>query len=80
MPTILRISAFRFFFYSNEGQESAHIHVQVDNQLAKFWLQPVNLASSIGFNAKELNQLLALVREHDALFLEAWNDFFNVKR
>lgn len=79
MPTVLRIGAFRFFFYSNEGQEPAHIHVQAGNKLAKFWLQPVNLASSIGFNAKELNQLLGLVREHEALFLEAWNDFFNVK-
>jgi len=79
MPTVLRIGAFRFFFYSNEGQEPAHIHVQVGNKLAKFWLQPVNLASSIGFNAKELNQLLGLVREHEALFLEAWNDFFNIK-
>lgn len=80
MPTVLRIGAFRFFFYANEGQEPAHIHVQADNRLAKFWLQPVNLASSIGFNAKELNQLLGLVREHEAVFLEAWNDFFNIKR
>jgi hypothetical protein len=80
MPTVLRIGAFRFFFYANEGQEPAHIHVQADNRLAKFWLQPVNLASSIGFNAKELNQLLGLVREHEVLFLEAWNDFFNIER
>lgn len=80
MPTVLRIGAFRFFFYANEGQEPAHIHVQADNRLGKFWLQPVNLASSIGFNAKELNQLLVLVRQHETLFLEAWNDFFNIKR
>jgi len=80
MPTVLRIGAFRFFFYANEGQEPAHIHVQAGNRLAKFWLQQVSLASSIGFSAKELNQLLALVREHEALFLEAWNDFFNIKR
>lgn len=80
MPTVLKIGPFRFFFYANEGQEPAHIHVQADNRLAKFWLQPVNLASSIGFNAKELNQLLGLVREYEVLFLEAWNDFFNIKR
>ena len=80
MPTVLRIGAFRFFYYANEGQEPAHIHVQADNRLAKFWLQPVNLASSIGFNAKQLNQLLGLVRENESLFLEAWNDFFNIKR
>lgn len=53
--------------------------MQAGGKLAKFWLQPVNLASSIGFNAKELNQLLGLVREHETLFLEAWNDFFNIK-
>ena len=80
MPTVLRIGAFRFFFYANEGQEPAHIHVQADNKLAKFWLKPVNLANSIGFNAKQLNQLLGLVRENEALFLEAWNDFFNIER
>lgn len=80
MPTVLRIGAFRFFFYANEGQEPAHIHVQAGNKLAKFWLQSVNLASSIGFSAKELNQLLGLVREHEVLFLEAWNDFFNIER
>ena len=80
MPTVLRIGAFRFFFYANEGQEPAHIHVQADNKLAKFWLKPVDLASSIGFNAKQLNQLLGLVRENESLFLEAWNDFFNIKR
>lgn len=79
MPTVLRIGAFRFFFYSNEGNEPVHIHVQSGGKLAKFWLQPVNLASSMSFNAKELNQLLVLVREHEALFMEAWNDFFNVK-
>ena len=80
MPAVLRIGAFRFFFYSNEGQEPAHIHVQAASRIAKFWLNPVNLASSIGFNAKELNQLLVLVRQHETLFMEAWNDFFNIKR
>ena len=80
MPTVLRIGAYRFFFYSNEGQELVHINVQAGSRVAKFWLNPVNLASSIGFNAKELNQLLVLVREHETLFLEAWNDFFNIKR
>ena len=80
MPTILRIGAFRFFFYSNEGVEPTHIHVQSGSALAKFWLQPVHLANSAGFGAKELNQLLHLVREHESLFVEAWNEFFNPER
>ena len=45
MPTILRIGSYRFFFYSNEFGEPAHIHIQRDNLLAKFWLKPIALAS-----------------------------------
>jgi hypothetical protein len=28
VPTVLRVSGFRFFFYSMEGDEPAHIHVE----------------------------------------------------
>jgi Domain of unknown function (DUF4160) len=28
MPTILRINGYRFFFYSNENDEPAHVHVE----------------------------------------------------
>lgn len=43
MPTILRIGAFRFFFYSNENAEPCHIHVQSERKLAKFWLAIMTL-------------------------------------
>ncbi len=36
MPTVLRVDGFRFFFYSNEGNEPAHIHVQKAEKYAKF--------------------------------------------
>jgi len=77
MPTVLRIGPFRFFFYSNENGEPAHIHIQRDTMLAKFWLKPVALASSTRFSPKELKQLEKLVIEHKKLFLEAWNEHFN---
>lgn len=60
--TVLRIGPFRFFFYSNENAEPAHIHIQRDNMLAKFWLQPVALASSSRFSPKELRKLESLVK------------------
>lgn len=77
MPTILRIGPFRFFFYSNESGEPAHIHIQRENMLAKFWLQPVALASSTRFSPKELRKLEVLVNENKALLLEAWNEYFS---
>ncbi|MCI2285826.1 DUF4160 domain-containing protein [Colwellia sp. MSW7] len=52
MPTVLRIGPFRFFFYSNENGEPAHIHIQRENMLAKFWLKPIALATQLGFPQK----------------------------
>jgi hypothetical protein len=73
MPTVLRVSGFRFFFYSLEGSEPAHIHVEHADKVAKFWLDPVSLAES---RSHELNRLRVLVIEHHASFREAWNDHF----
>ncbi len=53
MPTVLKIGKFRFFFFSNEGSEPMHIHVEPNEKYAKFWLEPVQLARSIGYSAKE---------------------------
>lgn len=77
MPSVLRVGSFRFFFYSNENNEPAHIHIQRDNMLAKFCLQPVVLASSTRFSPKELKKLRVLVMENKELFMEAWNEHFN---
>lgn len=55
MPTVLRIGRFGFFFFSMEGNEPLHIHVESNDKYAKFWLEPVELLKSIGFSARELN-------------------------
>ena len=73
MPTVLRFSGYRFFFYSLEGTEPLHIHVEHGDSVAKFWLEPVSLAESHGFRAHELNRLRTLIVEHRATFVEAWN-------
>ena len=80
MPVILRINGFRFFFYSNEGNplEPAHIHVMKAGSEAKFWLTPsVALASNDGFNSRGLKELTGIVEDNQALFLEAWIDYFS---
>lgn len=77
MPTVLRIDGFRFFFYSKEGTEPPHIHVEQADDVAKFWLESVELESSYGFSAKEINQIRKLVEQHQATLLQAWHDYFN---
>ena len=74
MPTVLRVGGFRFFFYSREGKEPAHIHVEQAERYAKFWLSPLGLAVSRGFRSGELTELTQLVRDHRALFEERWNE------
>ncbi|MBA4173896.1 MAG: hypothetical protein C0511_14890 [Hyphomicrobium sp.] len=77
MPTALRIGPYRFFFYSNEGAEPPHIHVQRDKALAKFWLDTGELAKSRHFAAHELTEISGLVETHQAALLEAWNEHYH---
>ena len=76
MPTVLRVGGHRFFFYSNEGNEPPHIHVQKAENYAKFWLQPIQLAESIGYSNKELRYVQDIIIEHSKLLLEAWYEHF----
>ncbi len=79
MPTVMSVSGFRFFFYSLEGSEPAHIHVERGQSTAKFWLDPVQLARSRGLRSHELNRLRALVIEHRVTFKEAWIGHFGTE-
>ena len=36
MPTVLVVDGHRFFFYSNEGTEPPHIHVETGEHTASF--------------------------------------------
>ena len=76
MPAVLRVGAFRFFFYSLENNEPVHIHVENGDNSAKFWLQPVNLARSQGFRSHEITRIRAIVIENRLKFQEAWYEHF----
>ncbi len=77
MPIVLRVGRFRFFFFSNEGQEPAHVHVKAGDDEAKFWLNPVQLAANYGFNGRELNQIQRIIEEHRGKLLEVWDEYFS---
>ncbi|MGR1650677.1 DUF4160 domain-containing protein [Salmonella enterica] len=44
MPTVLRIGAYRFYFYSHEPNEPAHVHIDKGNATAKIWLHDISVA------------------------------------
>lgn len=76
MPTVLKINGYRFFFFSLEGNEPPHIHVEYGDKLAKYWLSPAELASSIGFRRHELTKVKSMVIEYRIVFLEKWYEYF----
>jgi len=77
MPTVLTKQGFRFFFFSGEGGEPPHIHIEYGDKVAKYWLEPVQLASSEGFRSHELTKIRAMVIEHKSLFMEKWDEHFS---
>ena len=76
MPTVLRIDGHRFFFFSNEGDEPPHIHIEKAENHAKFWLTPVAPAKSVGYHAAELTRLENLAEEHRLFFEGKWHEYF----
>lgn len=79
MPTILRVTGYRLYFYANEGKEPPHIHVQYGSRTAKFWLEPVVVANNRGMNAKELKKAAKIVKDHENFIKGKWHAFFSKK-
>ncbi len=77
MPTVLRLKGFRFFFFSNDINEPAHIHVESDDKYAKFWLEPVQLVKSVGYNARELSEIRNIITENIGILRRGWHEYFS---
>ncbi|CAN5428955.1 DUF4160 domain-containing protein [soil metagenome] len=76
MPTVGRSGPYRLYFYSDEGFEPAHIHVERDDLDAKFWILPVELAGFHGFGPRELRVIEKLVIAEEARNAQAWRRHF----
>ena len=77
MPTVLRTGTYRFFFYVNDRDEPPHVHVEREDKLIKFWLDPIRLQYSIGFIRHEIRRIERIIQEQGRQLLEAWNAYFN---
>lgn len=77
MPTVLIVNGFRFFFYSNENEEPAHIHVEKGSGDGKIWLEPVvAVAYFYGFTPKEEKEIVDIMKEHASSFTNKWYEYF----
>jgi len=75
MPTVLRIGAFRFHFYSDERMEPPHIHVETPEGECKFWLEPIRLARNKGVSPVQLRAIERLVFEHREYLLGKYYEY-----
>lgn len=76
MPTILRVGPYRFFIYAGDRHEPLHIHVERDDKIAKFWLDPVRLQFSGGFNRVEIGRIEKIINKQHSKLVKAWNEYF----
>jgi len=76
MPTVLRHGPYRLFFYASDRDEPSHVHVERDDNVAKFRLDPVRLQISGGFSRAQIGQIERLVTENQHTLSEAWNEYF----
>lgn len=68
MPTLLRAGPYRVFIFMADCVEPRHVHVEGNGGLAKFWLEPLSLADSLGYSPREIHRIRALVvHEREAL-------------
>lgn len=75
-PTIFRAGPYRFYFNSRE-ETRRHVHVATPEGTAKFWLEPaVALANQHNLADKELKAIEIMVKEHENVFIQAWNQHF----
>ena len=77
MPTVLRSGPYRFFFYASDRVEPVHVHVEREDNVAKFWLNPVRLQSAGGFRRHELGTIEKIIDRHLIELIEAWNEYFS---
>ncbi len=77
MPTVLRIGPYRVFFYAGDRDEPEHVHIERDDRVAKFWLDPVRLQRSGGFGSGELNRIQRLVEDNREDLIRSWNESFS---
>lgn len=76
MPTVLKVGTYRFFFYAGDRDEPPHVHVEREDKIAKFWLDPIRLQRSGGFSRQEIGRIQKVLNAHYSKLLEVWNEYF----
>ncbi len=77
MPTILLVMGWRFFFYSNEGNEPIHVHCRKGEKECKYWLNrdafDIEEAFSYNMNNKDKRDVKKIIFEYFEFIESEWD-------
>lgn len=59
-------------------REPPHVHVEHEDKVAKFWLNPVRLQRGGGMSRLDLRRIERLVMMHRDMLWKKWSDYFHV--
>ncbi|MEW6246451.1 MAG: DUF4160 domain-containing protein [Nitrospirota bacterium] len=65
-----------FLFYAGDRDEPPHVHVEREDKVAKFWLDPIRLQRSGGFSRREMSRIQKLLNMRHTKLLKAWDEYF----
>ena len=77
MPTFFSNGPYQFFFYAGDRDEPIHVHVERDDSIAKFWIEPIRLQRSRGFRSVDLRRIRRIIEDKQDDIVEFWNEYFN---
>lgn len=80
MPTILLVAGWRFFFYSNEGNEPVHVHAEKADKECKYWLivEDFEVIEVISYNLSppDKREVKKIIYEHFDYIVSEWQRYF----
>ena len=71
-PTVLREKGYQVKIYPND-HPPAHVHVVKAEHEARVTLEPVEAKTNLGFNTREIGDILDMIEEHQADLLAEWD-------
>lgn len=78
MPTVLIIDGFRFFFYSNENNDPAHVHAKKGSAEGKIWLESVTEVCYLHhFTKAEEKDNQQIIEDNFENIKAKWDEYFN---
>jgi hypothetical protein len=75
-PKLFTKEEYRFRFFSND-YEPIHVHVVKGECEAIVEIEPIRVRRNLGFNERELQKLVDMIKERQNEIKEMWHEFFS---